>query len=131
MKRLINEVFNLTWQQWVFKWDFKLPFSLNFFEQPGKLQEKGFSPVWVSIWTLSLFLRLNAAWQRWHLYGFTLVCLFRWSINCPFVLKLLPQPGNLQEKGLSFVWIRIWTFKFPFSLNFFEQYEQQNGLSPV
>jgi len=52
----------------------------NFFPQPAKEQEKGFSPVWD----------------------------LRCCLRALFWFHLFPQPGCSQTKGFSPVWIRVW-----------------------
>jgi hypothetical protein len=58
-------------------------------------------------------------------------CPFIWSDKCPWVLKILTQPTWVHLNGFSPVCIRMWIFKFPFSLKSFPHVWHLKGLSWV
>jgi len=76
---------------------------------------------WLHAWACraSWLERWNLKSQFLHLNSLRLRCLRSWSLRFPFVINAFPQ--NLQLKGFSPVWIRIWCIKLVLCLRIFLQ----------
>ena len=101
------------WPLWILMCVSKLPFSLNAFSHPSIWQIKRLSPVykWVSKFIIT-----------WSLL---------WILSHPALEYLLMHPGCRHTKGFSPVWVSSSACKCHFVMNYWSNYEQTKGRSPV
>ena len=77
------------------RWSIKFPFVVK--DHPHILHLKGFSPVWVQMWCLSVVLWEKAFWQvsHWNLLSLTILRFFFGSYS-QFVFIWQPLYSNIK-----------------------------------